>query len=152
MPWYATHYDAALNKPVVEPGYPQVGEYGSFVWAPSRARAEARCRRRGIGEALMRGTYQRKALPRPEPRASDLLRPRKMSPQQRMQAIHAATFVLGLWATANGRPAWDVLGDGGTLHEIIHGMSLGLGRRADFVERMRVIEREIPGYLSTRDR
>ena len=152
MPWYATHYDPALGKPVAEPGYPQAGEYGSFVWARSRFEAESRCKRRGIGETLQRGTHQKKALPRPEPRASDLLRPRKMTPRQRIQAIHAATFVLGIWATANARPPWDVLGDEGVLHQIIHGLGLGIVRRSDLIDRMRVVEREIPGYLSTRDR
>lgn len=151
MPWYATHYDAALGKPVARPGFPQVGEYGSFVWAASPSAATAYCKRRGIGESITR-REQKRALPRPEPRVSDLLRRRRMTPRQKIQTVHAAAFVLGIWATANSRPAWDVLGDEGPLHQILHGLAWGGAKRRDLIERMRVIEREIPGYLSACDK
>jgi hypothetical protein len=150
MPWYATHYDAVMGRAVKEAGRPQGGDYTSFVWARNKYAAGLICHRRGIGESVF-GPSGKKALPRPERRLSDMLRKRKLSPRDRIGIIHAAAFLSGIWATANNRPAWDVLGDEGILHTIIHSLANGSPTRARVIDRVRAMEQQIPGYLSGRD-
>lgn len=90
MPWYATHYSADfLGSPVRQPGRPTQGEFGTVIWARNTHDAEVICHQRGLGERVY-SVSRKRALPRPEPRPSDLLRKRKMTPKQRVDAIHAA--------------------------------------------------------------
>lgn len=150
MPWYLTHYNATRGKDVVKPGEPHVGEYGTYVWARNQKQAETICAQRGLGERVAQ-RWQARALPRPEPRPSDLLRKRRMSARERLQVLHAATFTIGLWATARCQHPWDVLGDEGVLHSLLHAITLRGVPHKPMIERLRVMEREIPGYLSARD-
>ena len=142
MPWYETIYEP---WPVAKQRDGSVlDKYGSFIWAKSRQHARALAEQRRIGE-IVGGVARRKATPRPEPAASELLKPR-MTPKQRVQFLHAVTFLAFVYGRSRGADLFTLLGDEGLVHQAVHAMQHGWPPRAELRETLRHFERRTPGY------
>lgn len=138
--WYLTEYRGNLAPigPDEELGRP--GNYSAFLWASSRRQAGRIARQRGLSERVIFVSHRK----RPYRTASQLLSMRKRTPRHEKDVLHGLCF-LGMIALASGTATiQDVLGDYGFIHEYCHRQF----NRADLIERIRVVEQRVPGYLA----
>lgn len=142
MPWYATEYEP---WPVAAQQGSSLDKYGSFIWAKSRKHAGAIAEQRRIGE-IVGERVRRKAMPRPEPAASELLKAR-MTPAQRVEFLHAVVFLAFVYGRSRGADLCTLLGDEGLVHQAVHAMQHGSPPRAALAETIRHFERRTPGYV-----
>lgn len=122
-----------------------INSYSSYVWAKSERHARLLAKRRNIGEVVIGGSQ--KAAPYPY--LSELLRKRSMRPKDKIDAIHAATFLGYLLMQSCGAPPCDVIGDEGLVHQVIHCLAFGTPKRAHLAEVASYFERRVPGYVKT---
>lgn len=149
--WYITSYPAFPgHKGAVDPDVPEngavVGLYGSYIWARSLPDAKRKAKARGIGERVY-GVIGR-AMPY-EP-VSAQLRRKCLTPKRRLAIIHGATFLAYLASRGLKLRPWQVLGDNGFLHELVHCMAHGEPGRKETIAMVADIERRVPGYLRGR--
>ena len=133
---------------------PEGRKYGSDIYASSYAHAQRLAKRRGIGETVISAGMHSKAF---YPFPSDLMRKRKLSKRQALDAIHGVTFLAFVAMKSGKANVSEVLGDLGFLHEAVHVLSFGrFGEsisypRKDFVDVILRWERIVPGFREKRN-
>lgn len=145
MPWYLTIYRIGNHQ------------YGDYLWARGWKDADRVARRRGIGERI-RGQMNATKT-RHYPRASTLLRKRKVPPEM----LHALSHVGFLAIGSNAATLNAILGDEGLIHLFGHWQQFSRPKavRVEDADDQRLIaickprrlakiaaeiERRIPGY------
>ncbi len=125
----------------------EVGEYGTFIEARTRREAENYARRRGMGEVVAGQSLGGHDVPR----VSELVR-KARTPRQKLDCLHAATFLGYMALQSKVCQPFEVLGDQGIVHEIIHSFAGGGRPRAELSAELARIEGLIPGFPKVRAR
>jgi hypothetical protein len=124
-----------------------VGEYGTFLEARTQKQAEQLASRRGMGETVCGHSQGGHDVPR----ASKMVKAAMRWPE-RMECLHAISFLCYMALQAKVVQPYEVLGDQGVLHEAVHQFLYG-GRRGPWIKReLERIEGLIPGYPKVRPR
>lgn len=142
MPWYMTQYPPVPTMPN-GPDLP-IEYFGTYIYAHKLDAAKSFARMRNIGEIVLGVSGEKR---RPEPTVTDLMRRRRMTPRQRLEVVHAATFLGYLAMQSLGTPAHEVIGDEGFIHEVIHALLNGRPKRATVLTTLAHFEQRVPGYL-----
>ena len=117
-------------------------KYGSHLWARSMSDAEKIAKARGMGEKITGWGRGRVGEPLP----SDMLAKRNATPQQKIETLHAITFLGYVALQSEAAEPWEIVGDNGILHEAIHLFEFGGRDRKRLVQMCRDIESRVPGF------
>ena len=121
--------------------YPEGGGYfASYVYVDSPEEAHEVVKQRGLGEKVI--SVGSKAKRPGKSLAGRISKSRVITPGD----LHKLTFLAWIAIESGQRSVRQVLGDRGILHQAIHWMAdIPLGREK-FLEEVRDLERDIPGY------
>jgi hypothetical protein len=148
MPWFLTQYPPIPTQPNSD-GETVIGYFGTHIWARHMEEAKAFALARNIGEIIIGRSYT-SPKSRPHPLPSEMLRKRRLTPRQRIEVLHAVSFLAYLCVQSLGTPAHETVGDEGFVHETIHSLLSGTPQRAQMIATLEHYENRVPGYRPTR--
>lgn len=147
MPFYRTEYWA---NPAVQRGPISAtnAKYGAYLYARSWPHAEKVAKARGMGEVIG-GVVRMRKFDHECP--STLLNGLNKTEAAKLRTLHAISFLGYIAVQSEAAEPWEILGDKGLLHEVVHLFSFGGIKKARLVEKCREIERRVPGFLGPKD-
>lgn len=136
MPWYLTEYEPNWRKMSKEGRSGTT--YSAYLWARNPRHAVSVAKDRGMGEIIISDGFKN----RPHRTASEILASRASLKEKG----HALCFLCMIGMASGVISAQDAIGDKGVIHELMHHMTPK--RRKALIERVKSMERIVPGYLS----